>query len=171
MFLHISFVSRIWHHISSPGSLCLWWTAFPSTLSVGLTTPEGVLPYISYTGMCKQYKDDRDEDSLLDLYEVEFGEVLDVSSLLQMFVRAYCGTDLAKVRRFMQGISSLQSRRGHFSSLARFARRTKKKGRLLVNYEARRPLPKKPRDYDLDTGCCIVLIFFLIWPCQGLLLT
>ena len=121
--------------------------------------------------MCKQYKDDRDEDSLLDLYEVEFGEVLDVSSLLQMFVRAYCGTDLAKVRRFMQGISSLQSRRGHFSSLARFARRTKKKGRLLVNYEARRPQTKKPRDYNLDTGCCIVLIFFLIWPCQGLLLT
>ena len=71
MFLHICFVSRIWHHISSPGSLCLWWTAFPSALSVGLTTPEGVLPYISYTGMCKQYKDDRDEDSLLDLYEVE----------------------------------------------------------------------------------------------------
>ena len=64
--------------------------------------------------MCKQYKDDRDEDSLLDLYEVEFGEVLDVSSLLQMFVRAYCGTDLAKVRRFMQGISSLQSRAWSF---------------------------------------------------------
>ena len=57
--------------------------------------------------MCKQYKDDRDEDSLLDLYEVEFGEVLDASSLLRPFMRACCGTDLAKVRRFMQGISSL----------------------------------------------------------------
>ena len=52
--------------------------------------------------MCKQYKDNRDEDSLLGLYEVEFGEVLDASSLLQPFVRAYCGTDLAKVRRFMR---------------------------------------------------------------------
>ncbi|CAH3019024.1 unnamed protein product, partial [Porites evermanni] len=85
------------NHISSPGSSCQWWTAFPSTLSVGLTIPERGLPYISYTGMCKQYKDDRDEDSLLGLYEVEFGEVLDASSLLQPFVRAYCGTDLAKV--------------------------------------------------------------------------
>ena len=88
--------------------------AFPSTPFVGLTTPEGVLPYISYTGMCKQYKDDRDEDSLLGLYEVEFGEVLDASSLLQPFVRAYCGTDLAKVRRFMQRISSLQARARSF---------------------------------------------------------
>ena len=91
------------NHISSPGSSCLWWTAFQSTLSVGLTTPEGVLPYISYRGMCKQYKDDRDEDSLLDLYEVEIGEVLDASSLRRPFMRAYYGTDLAKVRRFMQG--------------------------------------------------------------------
>ena len=114
MFLHISFVSRIWHHISSLESSCLWWTVFPSILSVGVTAPEGVLSYISYSGMCKQYKDDRDEDSLLDLYEVEFGEVLNASSLLRPFMRAYCGTDLAKVRRFMQGISSLQSRARSF---------------------------------------------------------
>ena len=73
----------------------------------GCHNPRGVLPYISYTGMCKQYKDDRDEDSLLDLYEVEFGEVLDASSLRRPFMRVYCGTDFAKVRRFMQGISSL----------------------------------------------------------------
>ena len=70
--------------------------------------------YISYKGMCNQYKDDRDEDSLLDLYEVEFGEVLDASSLLRPFMRASCGTDLAKVKPFMQGISSLQSRAWSF---------------------------------------------------------
>ena len=39
--------------------------------------------------------------------------------------------------------------RGHFTSLARFARWTKKKGRLLVNHEARRSLTKKPKDYKL----------------------
>ena len=71
----------------------------------GSRNPRGgiVIPYISYAGMCKQYKDDRDEDSLLDLYEVEIGEVLDASSLRRPFMRACCGTDLAKVRRFMQG--------------------------------------------------------------------
>ena len=159
VFLHICFVSRIWYHVSSPGSLCLWWTAFPSTLSVGLTTPEGVLPYISYTGMCKQYKDDRDEDSLLDLYEVEFGEVLDASSLLRPFMRASCEQTLQRSNHSCRGSQAFIHARGHFSSLARFGRRTKKKGGLLVNYEARRPLTKKPRDYNLDTGCCSLFFF------------
>ena len=65
--------------------------------------------------------------------------------------------------------------RGHFSSLARFARRTKKKGRLLVNYEARRPLTKKPKDYKLDTGCCshfffsfgLAKVYFSIKQCRA----
>ena len=43
-----------------------------------------------------------------------------------------------------RGSQAFSHARGHFSSLARFARRTKKKGRLLVNYEARRPLTKNP---------------------------
>ena len=54
--------------------------------------------------------------------------------------------------------------RGHFSSLARFARRTKKKGRLLVNYEARRQLTKKPKDYKLDTECCSHFFSHLVLP-------
>ena len=52
-----------------------------------------------------------------------------------------------------RGSQAFRHARGHFSSLARFARRTKKKGRVLVKYEARRPLTKKPNDYKLDTGC------------------
>jgi len=44
-----------------------------------------------------------------------------------------------------RGSQAFNHARGHFSSLARFARRTKKKGRLLVNYEARRPLTKSQK--------------------------
>ena len=99
MFLEFGSISRA-QDLHAYGA----WRAFPSILSVGLTTPEGALiSYIRYTGMCKQYKDDRDEDNLLDLYEVEIGVVLDASSLRRPFMRAYCGTELAKVRRFMQG--------------------------------------------------------------------
>ena len=119
---------------------------------MGLTTPEGALiSYIRYTGMCKQYKDDRDEDSLLDLYEVEIGVVLDASSLRRPFMRAYVLWNRAcKGQTIHAGVSQAFSHaRGHFTSLARFARWTKKKGRLLVNYEARRSLTKKPKDYKL----------------------
>ena len=76
----------------------------------------------------KQYKRDRVEDSLLDLYGVEFGEVLEVSSLLKPFMRAYCGTSPAKVQRFMQEISLY----GYAGSLAHFAFKSldcRKKGR------------------------------------------
>ena len=44
-----------------------------------------------------------------------------------------------------RGSQAFSHARGHFSSLARFARRTKKIGRLLVNYEARRPVIKSQK--------------------------
>ena len=96
------------------------------------------------------------------------GRILTSADVCEGLLR---NTTLQRSDDSCRGSQAFSHARGHFSSLARFARRTKKKGRLLVNYEARRPLTKKPRDYNLDTGCCIVLIFFLIWPCQGLLLT
>ena len=57
-----------------------------------------------------------------------------------------------------RGSQAFSHARGHFSSLSRFALRTKKKGRLLVNYEARRPLTKNQKiiSWTLDA----VLIFF-----------
>ena len=52
----------------------------------------------------EQYKEDRVDDSLLDMFGVEFGEVLEASSLLKAMMRAYCTTDPGKVQRFMEGI-------------------------------------------------------------------
>ena len=52
----------------------------------------------------EQYKEDRVDDSLLDLFGVEFGEVLEASSLLKAMMRAYCTTDPGKAQRFMEGI-------------------------------------------------------------------
>ena len=54
----------------------------------------------------EQYKEDRVDDSLLDLFGVEFGEVLEASSLLKAMMRAYCtiATDPGKAQRFMEGI-------------------------------------------------------------------
>ena len=52
----------------------------------------------------EQYKEDRVNDSLLDLFGVEFGEVLETSSLLKAMMRAYCTTDPGKAQRFMEGI-------------------------------------------------------------------
>ena len=76
----------------------------------------------------KQYKDDRVEDSLLDLLTVEFGEVVEASSLLKPFMRAYCGPNPAKVQRFMQEISNY----AYVGALAHFAYKDlecRKKGR------------------------------------------
>ena len=53
----------------------------------------------------KQYEDQYVDDSLLDLYGVEFGEVLEATSLLRPLMRAYCLTDPNKVQRFMEDIS------------------------------------------------------------------
>lgn len=52
----------------------------------------------------EQYKWDRVDDSLLDLFGVEFGEVLESSSLLKALMRAYCNTNQGKVERFMEGV-------------------------------------------------------------------
>ena len=52
----------------------------------------------------EQYKEDRVHDSLLDLFGVEFDEVLEASSLLRAMMRAYCTTDPSKVQWFMEGI-------------------------------------------------------------------
>ena len=52
----------------------------------------------------EQYKEDRVDDSLLDMFGVEFAEVLEASSLLKAMMRAYCTTDPGKVQRFMEGI-------------------------------------------------------------------
>ena len=54
----------------------------------------------------EQYKEDRVDDSLLDLFGVEFGEVLEASSLLKAMMRAYCTTNPGKVQRFMEGIKN-----------------------------------------------------------------
>ncbi|KAJ7348799.1 hypothetical protein OS493_038968, partial [Desmophyllum pertusum] len=64
-----------------------------------------------------QYERDNVEDSLLDLFGVEDGEVLEAPSLLMPFMRAYCGTNPAKVRRFMIEISNY----AYAGSLAHFA--------------------------------------------------
>ena len=65
----------------------------------------------------RQYRSGNVEDSLLDLYGVEYGEVLEASSLLKPFMRAYCGTNPAKVQRFMHEISNY----AYAGSLAHFA--------------------------------------------------
>ena len=65
----------------------------------------------------EQYKVDRVEDRLLDLYGVEYGEVLEASSLLKPFMRAYCSTNPTKVQQFMDDIS----RYALAGSLTRFA--------------------------------------------------
>ena len=76
----------------------------------------------------RQYKQDRVEDSLLDLYGVEFGEVVEASSLLRPFMRAYCGSEPHKVERFMQEIANY----AYAGSLAHFAYKSlecRKRGR------------------------------------------
>ena len=45
------------------------------------------------------------ENRLLDLYGVEFGEVLEADTLLKPVMRAYCGSNRDKVEQFMQEIS------------------------------------------------------------------
>lgn len=54
----------------------------------------------------EQYKEQYVDDSLLDLYGVEYGEVLEASSLLKPLMRAYCLTDPNKVQKFMEDISN-----------------------------------------------------------------
>ena len=56
----------------------------------------------------KQYKRDHVENALKDLYGVDFddSEVVEASSLLKSFMRAYCGKNPAKVERFMTEISN-----------------------------------------------------------------
>ena len=48
----------------------------------------------------EQYKEDRVDDSLLDLFGVEFGELLEASSPLKAMMRAYCTTALLTRARF-----------------------------------------------------------------------
>lgn len=52
----------------------------------------------------EQYKGDRVDDSLLDLFGVEFGEVLESPSLLKSMMRAYCNTNRVRVQKFMDGV-------------------------------------------------------------------
>ena len=52
----------------------------------------------------EQYKGDRVDNSLLDLFGVEFGEVLESPSLLKALMRAYCNTNRGKVQQFMEGV-------------------------------------------------------------------
>ena len=52
----------------------------------------------------EQYKWDRVDNSLLDLFGVEFGEVLESPSLLKALMRAYCNTNRGKVQQFMEGV-------------------------------------------------------------------
>ena len=52
----------------------------------------------------EQYKEDRVDNSLLDLFGVEFGEVLESPSLLKALMRAYCNTNRGKVEQFMEGV-------------------------------------------------------------------
>lgn len=54
----------------------------------------------------EQYKEQYVDDSLLDLYGLEYGEVLEASSLLKPLMRAYCLTDPNKVQKFMEDISN-----------------------------------------------------------------
>lgn len=54
----------------------------------------------------EQYKEQYVDDSLLDLYGVEYGEGLEASSLLKPLMRAYCLTDPNKVQKFMEDISN-----------------------------------------------------------------
>ena len=46
----------------------------------------------------QQYKGDRVDNSLLDLFDVEFGEVLESPSFLKAMMRAYCNTNPVKVQ-------------------------------------------------------------------------
>ena len=54
----------------------------------------------------EQYKEQYVDDSLLDLYGMEYGEVIEASSLLKPLMRAYCLTDPNKVQKFMEDISN-----------------------------------------------------------------
>ena len=52
----------------------------------------------------EQYKGDRVDNSLLDLFGVEFGEVLESPSMLKAMMRAYCNTNRGKVEQFLDGV-------------------------------------------------------------------
>ena len=54
----------------------------------------------------EQYKGDRVDNSLLDLFGVEFGEVLESTSLLKAMMRAYCNSNRVKVQQFMDGVTN-----------------------------------------------------------------
>lgn len=79
----------------------------------------------------KQYTKDNVENSLKDLYGVDFGEVLEASSLMKSFMRAYCGKNPAKVERFMTEISNY----AYAGSMVHFAFRA---------LECRKPKRKRP---------------------------
>jgi len=65
----------------------------------------------------EQYETDRVSDSLLDLFGVEFGEVLESPSLLKSLMRAYCNTNKAKVKHIIEGVIDY----AYAGSLAHFA--------------------------------------------------
>jgi len=52
----------------------------------------------------EQYKGDRVDNSLLDLFDVEFGEVLESPSFLKAMMRAYCITNRVKVQHLIEGV-------------------------------------------------------------------
>ena len=84
-----------------------------------------------------QNKTGRVEDGLKDLYGVDFGEVVEASSLLKSFMRAYCGTEVGKVQRFMQEISYY----AYAGSMAHFAHRS---------LECQKPKKDRPTNCKTD---------------------
>ncbi|KAJ7351908.1 hypothetical protein OS493_034512 [Desmophyllum pertusum] len=90
----------------------------------------------------EQYKEDSVENSLKDLYGVDFADtsslpIPEASSLLKSFMRAYCGTNAPKVQRFMQEISNY----AYAGSMAHFAYRS---------LECRKPKKDRPTNCDND---------------------
>ena len=81
----------------------------------------------------EQYKEDGVDDSLLDLFGVEFGEILEASSLLKAMMRSYCTTDPGKAQRFVEGIINyaLAGSLSHFA-YTRVSGVTRKHGKTAV---------------------------------------
>ena len=84
----------------------------------------------------EQYKEDRVDDSLLDLFGVEFGEVLESSSLLKAMMRVYCNTNRVNVQQFMEVVINYAVA----GSLAHFA------------YQSLKCLKEGGQDCDGDKG-------------------